>query len=305
MFTPNFKIETVKETDSYGKFVFEPLEQGYGYTLSSALRRVLLTSIKGSAPVSVKISGVTNQFATIEGVKETVAEILLNVKRLRFKYYGTEKTKVKLNVTGPGVITAENIECPSDVEVLNKSQVLCHLSDKKSKLSLEITVSSGYGYVASDDQEREGFGIIPVDSLFSPVTRVNYLVEDTRVGRMTNFDKLTLEVWTDGSIKPKDAIFEAAKIIIAYFDQIINPRDEGVNKSTPTLSIATPGLLKMTIEEIDLPTRIINSLNRAGVKTIEDLISLKRSELINIKNMGAKSLSQIEEKLKEKGIVIS
>lgn len=305
MFTPNFKIETQTETDSYGKFVFEPLEQGYGYTLSSALRRVLLTSIKGSAPVSVKINGVTNQFAVIEGVKETVVELLLNIKRIRFKYYGQEKAKVKLNVTGPGAITAENIECPSDIEVLNKDLVLCHLADKKSKLSLEITVSSGYGYVTADEQEREGFGIIPVDSLFSPVTRVNYLVEDTRVGRMTNFDKLTIEVWTDGSIKPKEAIFEAAKILIAYFDQIINPREDGASKTAQTMLVATPGLLKTTIEEIDLPTRIINSLNRAGIKTIEDLVSLKRSELINIKNMGAKSLSQIEEKLKEKGIVIS
>jgi DNA-directed RNA polymerase subunit alpha len=305
MFSPNFKIITEKETDSYGKFVFEPLEQGFGFTLSSALRRVLLTSIKGSAPTSVKINGITNQFAVIEGVKETVVELLLNIKRLSFKYDGTEKMTVKLDVTGPGVITAESIECPSGVEVLNKDLVLCHMSDKKNKLSLEIIVQSGYGYVTADEQVREGFGIIPIDSLFSPVVRVNYLVEDTRVGRMTNFDKLTLEVWTDKSIKPKDAVFEAAKILISYFDQIVNPREDGSTKTTPAISITTPGLLKMTIEEIDLPTRIINSLNRAGIKTIEDLLSLKRSELISVKNMGAKSLSQIEEKLKEKGIVIS
>ncbi len=304
MFSPNFKIETITETETYGKFAFEPLEQGYGHTLSSALRRVLLTSIKGSAPVSVKISGVTHQFDSIEGMKETVVELLLNIKRIRFKYYGNEKVKVKLDVSGEGEVTAESIECPPDVEVLNKNLVLCHLADKKSKLSLEITVSSGYGYVTADEQEREGFGIIPVDSMFSPVTRVNYLVEETRVGRMTNFDKLTLEVWTDGSIKPKEAIFEAAKILIAYFDQIVNPKEEGV-KTAQSMTVATPSVLKTTVEELDLPTRIINSLNHAGIKTIEDLISLKRSELINIKNMGTKSLSQIEEKLKEKGVVIS
>lgn len=304
MFSPNFKIETITETETYGKFVFEPLEQGYGHTLSSALRRVLLTSIKGSAPVSVKITGINHQFDSIEGMKETVVELLLNIKRLRFKYYGNEKVKVKLDVIGEGEVTAESIECPPDVEVLNKNLVLCHLADKKNKLSLEITVSSGYGYVTADEQEREGFGIIPVDSMFSPVTRVNYLVEETRVGRMTNFDKLTLEVWTDGSIKPKEAIFEAAKILIAYFDQIVNPKEEGI-KTAQSMTVATPAVLKTTVEELDLPTRIINSLNRAGIKTIEDLISLKRSELINIKNMGTKSLSQIEEKLKEKGVVIS
>lgn len=305
MFTPNFKVIAESETDFYGKFVFEPLEQGYGYTLGSALRRVLLTSIKGSASISVKINGVTNQFAMVEGMKETVAELILNIKRLRLKYFGSEKTKIKLSAVGAGAVTAGQLEVPSDVEILNKDLVFCHLSDKKNKLNLEITVGSGYGYVTADDQEREGFGIIPVDSLFSPVTRVNYKVEDTRVGRMTNFDKLTLEVWTDGSIKAKETILEASKILISYFDQIVNPRDLSAGKDTASLSIATPGILKMTIEEIDLPTRIINSLNRAGIKTIEDLISLKRSELINIKNMGAKSLAQIEEKLKEKGVVIS
>jgi DNA-directed RNA polymerase subunit alpha len=305
MLSPNFKMITEKDSDSYGKFIFEPLESGYGHTLGTSLRRVLLTSIQGSAPTSIKINGVSNQFTTIPGMKETVAEFLLNVKRLRLKYYGNEKTKIKFNVTGPGAIHADAIECPSDVEVINKDLVLCHLADKKSKIAAEITVTSGYGYVTADEQEREGFGIIPIDSMFSPIMRVNYAVEDTRVGRVTNFDKLTLEVWTDGSIKPSQTILDAAKLLIAYFDQIVNPQTTAPKPDSSVVSIATPGVLKMTVEEFDLPTRIINSLNKAGIKTIEDLISLKRSELINIKNMGAKSLAQIEEKLKEKGIVLS
>lgn len=304
MLSPNFKMITEKDSDSYGKFIFEPLESGYGHTLGTSLRRVLLTSIQGSAPMSIKINSVSNQFTTIPGMKETVAELLLNVKRLRLKYYGTEKTTIKLNVSGPGAIHADAIECPADVEVINKDLVLCHLADKKSKVAAEITVTSGYGYVTADEQEREGFGIIPMDSMFSPIMRVNYIVEDTRVGRVTNFDKLTLEVWTDGSIKPSQTVLDAAKILIAYFDQIINPQNTGV-KQDAVVSLATPVILKMTIEEFDLPTRIINSLNKAGIKTVEDLISLKRAELINIKNMGAKSLGQIEEKLKEKGIVLS
>ncbi len=305
MLSPNFKMITETESDSYGKFVFEPLESGYGHTLGTSLRRVLLTSIEGAAPISIKIVGASNQFMTILGMKETVVEFILNVKRLRLKYFGKEKTTIKLNATGPGAIHAEAIECPADVEVINRDLVLCHLADKKNKIAAEITVTNGYGYVTADEQEREGFGIIPVDSMFSPVTRVNYIVEDTRVGRMTNFDKLILEVWTDGSIKPSAAVAEAAKILIAYFDQIINPRITSAKQDTAVVSLATPALLKMTIEEFDLPTRIINSLNKAGIKTVEDLISLKRSELINIKNMGAKSLGQIEEKLKEKGIVLS
>lgn len=295
-----------KETDTYAKLVFEPLEAGYGHTLATSLRRVLLTSIKGSAPMSVRIDGVSNQFSTIGGMKETVVELILNLKRLRLKYFGNEKAKIRLEAEGPGEVTAAQIECPQDVEILNKDLVLAHLADKKSKISAEITVGTGYGYVTADEQEREGFGIIPVDSLFSPVTRVNYIVEDTRVGKMTNYNKLTLEIWTDGTIKPKEAMFEAAKIIIAYFDQIINPRDTSSKADTASsISIATPAVLKMTVEELDLPTRIINSLLKAGIKTIEDLVSLKRSELINIKNMGTKSLAQIEEKLKEKGVVLS
>lgn len=305
MLTPNFKMVAETESDSYGKFILEPLESGYGHTLGSALRRVLLTSIQGAAPMAIKITGVSNQFTTIEGVKETVAEIILNVKRIRFKYFGTEKTKVKLNAVGPDAVRAESLECPQDVEVVNKDLVIAHLVDKKNKISAEIIITNGYGYVTGDEQEREGFGYIPVDSIFSPVLRVNYLVEDTRVGRKTNFDKLTLEVWTDGSIKPSAAIVEASKTIIAYFDQIVNPRDMAVVSDTGALSIATPALLKTSIEELELPTRIINSMAKAGIKTIEDLVSLKRSELINIKNMGAKSLGQIEEKLKEKGIVLS
>lgn len=296
---------TEQETDFYGKFVFEPLDRGFGHTLGTSLRRILLTAIKGSAPVSVKIEGVSNQFSTIEGMKETVLQFILNLKRLRLKYFGTESATLKFNIVGPGVMTAENLELPSDVEIVNKDLVLANLSDKKTKLSGEITVKSGYGFVAADDQPREGFGIIPMDSLYSPVTRVNYSVDDTRVGRMTNYDKLTLEVWTDGTVKPQEAVIESAKILISYYDQIINPQIQPAKMPAQSLSLAQPALLKMTVEELDLPTRIINSLIKSGIKTIEDLLSLKRAELINIKNMGAKSLSQIEEKLKEKGIVLS
>lgn len=301
---PIFKLKTIEEKDNYGKFAIEPLEQGYGHTLGNSLRRVLLSSLKGAAVVNVKFDNVKHPFSTIAGLKEDVVEFILNLKKIRFKLDEDKEFTLKLEVRGPAVITASLLEAPTGVTVVNKDQYLGTLSDKKAHLSLKLTVRSGYGYVTAEEQEKKEYGVIPVDGIFSPVLRVNYKVEQTRVGRMTDLDKLILEVWTDGTIAPYEAVKESAKILAAYFLQIYEPKavvTEGV-AVTPSIS---EEILKMTIEELDLPARIVNTLKNGGIETVGQLLGTSRKDLTKIKNLGVKSLSLIEEKLREKGVALS
>lgn len=297
------KIET--ETERYGKFFIEPLTQGYGQTLGNSLRRVLLTSLSGSAITSVKIEGVKHQFSTLPGLKEDILELILNVKKIRLSIEGDEAVSMKLSKKGLGEFTAGDIEVPAGVVIVNPELVLGTLADKKSEIDITFTAGKGFGYMTAEELAVNEIGVIPVDALFSPIVRVNYRVEATRVGRMTNLDKLVMEIWSDGTVKPSVAVKEAGTILINYFTQFVSPKalaTEPVVISAPTVS---DEILKMRIEELDIPTRIVNALSNGGIETVANMISTPRSELMKVKNLGSKSLSIVEEKLKDKGVVLS
>ena len=302
---PNFKIKTEGEQNGYGRFTIEPLEQGYGQTLGNSLRRVLLSSLPGYAITSVKIEGAKHQFTTIPGMKEDVVEFLLNLKKIRLNVEGSDSATLTISANGPGTVTAGDIECPAGVSIVNKDLVLCTLSDKKSNLEAELSVEKGYGYVPTDDKHIEEIGRIPLDALYSPVLRVNYKVEATRVGRMTNLDRLVLDIWTDGSVPPGSALKAAAKILSSYFRQIYEPRVGEMEEEKPMKAEVPDELLKTRIEELDIPTRIVNALSNGGVETIGQLIRTPRSEVIKIKNLGAKSLAIVEDRLREKGVTLN
>ncbi len=301
MITPTFQIKTEKETADFGVFVMEPLQQGYGQTLGNALRRVLLSSLPGAAIVQVKISGIKHLFSTLKGLEEDIVELTLKLKQVRIKYTGDKPVKITIDKTGPGVITADDLEVPAGVEIINKDLVLGTLADKSSRLKGEFLVEAGYGYVPFEEREGGEIGIIPLDAIFTPVQRVNYHVSATRVGRMTNFDRLTMEIWTDGSISPKAALLESAKTLTSFFDQVVNPR-EVAEKGVSTEEEALAEEPSLTIEELELPTRIVNALLKVGIKNVSDLQGAGRKKVSKIKNLGGKSLKIIEAALAEKGI---
>lgn len=306
MVEPNFKIKEEKLTADYGEFVIEPLEPGYGHTLGTAFRRVLLISIPGVAVTSVKIAGAKHRFSTIPGVKENIVDLLLNVKNLNFKLLNSkDQSTVKLSVKGPKEITAKDLDLPEDVEVANPDQYIGTLSDKKAKLEIEMTIERGYGYSLAEERKSSALGVIPTDAIYTPVKRVNFTVSATRVGRQTNLDKLTLSIWTNGVISPKDALDQAARTLSSYFRQVYEPKlaEEGeVETSRPGTSDST---MRLTIDELDLPTRIYNSLRNGGIETIGQLVETPRKQLISMRNMGGKSISIVEEKLSERGIELS
>lgn len=305
MIDPTFKTKIDVDKPDYGKFSFEPLDQGYGQTLGNSLRRVLLSSLPGSAITSAKIDGVKHQFSTIGGMKEDVVEFLLNLKKVRLTIDGDKVVTLTLAKQGPGVITAGDIEAPAGTTIVNRDLVLGTLSDKKSTLEAELTAEKGYGYVATEEKHIDEIGRIPLDALYSPVSRVNYKVEATRVGRMTNLDRLVMEVWTDGTISPIAAVKQAAKILVTYFQQVYEPKIGGVDEATPVTTVISDEILKMRIEELDIPTRIVNALSNGGIETVGQLLGTPRGEVIKIKNLGAKSLSIVEEKLREKGVTLT
>ena len=301
-----FKIKIVEEENDYGRFTIEPLEQGYGHTIGNALRRVLLTSLPGAAAVTVKIDGVKHQFQTLPGLKEDIVQFVLNLKKLRVKITEEKEGALTLSIKKQGEVTAADIECPSNIEIINKDLVLANLTDKNTKLNAEIKVQQGYGYQLAEEQEIKEVGQIPLDASFTPVFRVNYSVEATRVGRMTNFDRLIMEIWTDGTIKPSDALKDAAKILTSCFLQIYEPK--AMDEETANVSVnpsVSDEILKMTIEELDLPTRIFNALKNGNIETVGQLLGTPKKELVKIKNLGSKSVSLIEDKLREKGVAIS
>lgn len=304
MINSTFKIKSEEKRADYGKFIISPLAQGHGHTLGNSLRRVLLTSLEGAAVTEVKIKRVRHQFSTIPGVSEDVVEIILNIKRMRLKLEGKGPAKITLSAKGPGEIKAGEIKAPPEVKIINKDLVLATLADKKTKLEIEMKVEKGFGYIPCEERETEKIGVIPIDSIFTPVKQVNYKVEETRVGRVTNLDKLILEIWTDGIIDPFEAVKEAAKILVSYFRQIYKPKVSVAQKkeATPSLSEKT---LKMTVEELELPTRVTNALAREGIETLGQLLAVSEGKLLKIKNLGTKSVSLIEKKLKEKGLLLS
>ena len=294
---------------SYGKYVIEPLERGYGTTLGNALRRILLSSLPGTAATSIKIAGVQHEFSTIPGVKEDVTEIVLNVKNLLTKLHCEGTTPVFIEAAGPCEVTAGDIKPDGEVEVLNPELHIATL-DVGATLSMEITLSHGRGYVSADRNKalRAGvIGVIPIDSIYTPVYKVNYTVENTRVGSMSDFDKLTLEVWTDSTISARDAVSLGAKILCDHFalftdlSDTLDGRPTVVEKSADTQST----VLDMTIEELDLSVRSFNCLKRANINTVADLISKTEDEMMKVRNLGRKSLEEVIGKLEAMGLSLA
>mgnify|MGYP000215991950 CR=1 FL=1 len=301
-------IETPGDA-SYGKYVIEPLERGYGTTLGNALRRILLSSLPGTAATSIKIAGVQHEFSTIPGVKEDVTEIVLNVKKLLTKLHCEGTKTVYIEATGPCEVTAGDIKSDGEVEVLNPELHLATL-DVGATLSMEITLSHGRGYVSADRNkaQRPGvIGVIPIDSIYTPVYKVNYTVENTRVGSMSDFDKLTLEVWTDSTISARDAVSLGAKILCDHFALFTDLSDAVGNRPTVVEKTETQRdkVLEMTIEELDLSVRSFNCLKRANINTVEDLISKTQDEMIKVRNLGRKSLEEVEHKLAMMGLSLA
>ncbi len=305
MIKPQFTIKTEEEKPEYSRFIIEPLPQGFGDTLGNGLRRVLYTAISGSAITSVKISGVNHQFTTLEGLREDVVQLILSLKQVRPRYAGDKPAKITLEAVGPGEITASRFDTPPDVVITNPDLVLAHLADKNSKLELEATVESGFGYSAAEERKSTTIGVIPMDATFTPVIRVNYHVEATRVGRITDFDKLILEIFTDGTVSPKDALVSAAQTLVDYFSGIVNPESPDVLSPLSSTSNRPPVGSNISVEELDLPTRIANALQKAGFQTVADLLAVSKPQLSKVKNLGGKSVDIIEKALKERGFELA
>ncbi len=298
-----FKIKTEKELENFASIAIEPLEAGFGHTLGNSLRRVLLTALPGAAVTSVKIDGVSHRFSTIDGVLEDVIEITLNIKKIRLNIHSDKPVKLTLKASGKSEVKAKDLEIEGDAEITNPDQHIATLTDAKSKLNIEMTAIQGKGYSTSEEGKTGELGIISVDALFSPVVAINYSVEPTRVGRSTDFDKLILDITTDGTITPLDALNCAARILADTFHAIFEPSpEEEVEEVGFKISEET---LKLTIEELDLPVRITNALKAIEINTIEDLINIPRPQLLKAKNLGTKSINLISEKLVERGLSLS
>ncbi len=295
-----FNIKGEQESATFGRFVIEPLEQGFGQTLGNSLRRVLLSSLPGAAITQIKISGIKHKFSTLEGMSEDIIDLILNLKQVKFKYEGEKPVKLELEKNGPGELKAGEIKTSANVQVINKDLVLANLADKKSKLKIEMTVERGFGYQTAETSKENKLGLIPVDAAFSPVKRVNYQVEATRVGQRTDFDKLILEITTDGTLKPKEALKASAKILIAFFNQIVSPKKVEA-KEEPKLPIYEEAT-RLTLEELDLPTRIVNALRKSGYGTVSDLLGIKPNDLAKIKNLGEKSIKTVQAALAKKEV---
>lgn len=298
---PIFELKTEKNEKTYGKFVITPLAAGYGHTLGVALRRVLLTSMKGAAITTVEMDGVKHQFTTLSGMQEDVLDFLLNLKKVAVSYTGTDPVKATLKAKDAGEVKAGDIEVPAGVTIANPELVLANLA-KGAKLNATLTIGTGVGYAPAEEREQEQIGIIPLDASFSPVVRVTPKIEETRVGRVTNYDKLTLEIWTNGTVDPEFALKEAAATIVSYFDQIVHPREAVVATVAVEQESSMGSVGKLSVEELGLPTRVSNALAKAGFETVEKLTTAPRVELMKVRNLGEKSLDVINDLLKEKGV---
>lgn len=300
-------IETVEISDDakYGKFVVEPLERGYGTTLGNSLRRILLSSLPGAAVTSIQIDGVLHEFSTIEGVVEDVTTIILNLKKLALKIYSDEEKTLEIDMSGAGVVTAADINHDSDVEILNPDLFIAELA-ANGKLRMRLTAKNGRGYTVADDNKREDqpIGVIPIDSIYTPVSKVSYFVENTRIGQSADYDKLTLEVWTDGSIGPKEAISLAAKIMMEHLNIFVDLTDEAQHAEimVEKEEDQKEKVLEMTIEELDLSVRSYNCLKRAGINTVQELANKTEEDMMKVRNLGRKSLEEVKAKLEELGL---
>ena len=301
------KIECVELNNNYGKFVVEPLERGFGITLGNSLRRILLSSLPGVAVSSIKIDGVLHEFSTIQGVREDVTEIVLNLKELCIKMHADGQKKIIIDASGACEVKAGDMIVDSDVEIINPDLHIATL-DTGAKLYMEIVIESGRGYVTADRNKKADMpiGQIAVDSIFTPIRKVNFNVEDTRVGQITDYDKLCLEVWTDGTIKPDEAVSLAAKILTEHLALFINLTEnvQGVEIMVEKEEDKKEKILEMTIEELDLSVRSYNCLKRAGINTVDELVQRNEEEMMKVRNLGRKSLEEVQQKLTALGMTL-
>ncbi len=302
---PRITVEDLTADGKYGRFVVEPLERGFGNTLGNSLRRVLLSSLEGAAVTSIKIDGVLHEFSTIEGVKEDVTEIVLNMKSLVAKLLGNGPKVVEINAEGPCNVTADMIKCDSEVEILTPDLHIATLGEN-AKLNMEITLDRGRGYVPAERNKALAgnniIGVLPVDSIYTPVLKVNYTVDNTRVGQITDYDKLILDVWTNGVLNAQEAVSLAAKVLCEHLYLFVDLSDRGSQEIMVVKEDSSKEkVLEMTIEELDLSVRSFNCLKRAGINTVEDLIGKSEEEMMKVRNLGRKSLEEVMQKLASLG----
>jgi DNA-directed RNA polymerase subunit alpha len=296
------RVECVERSEDglYGKFVIEPLERGYGTTLGNAMRRILLSSLPGASVTSVKIDGVLHEFSTVPNVKEDVVQIVLNLKGLSVKLDGDAPTIATIDVVGPAKVTGADIKSDGSVEVVNKDHHIATVSEG-GRLYMELTIDRGRGYVLADrnKQANQPIGVLPIDSIYTPIKRVNYVIENTRVGQITDYDKLTLEIWTNGTIFPDEAISLSAKILIEHFKLFLSLTDHAdkVEIMVEKEEDRKDKVLEMTIEELDLSVRSYNCLKRAGINTVQELVQKSEEDMMKVRNLGKKSLEEVQQKL--------
>ena len=302
---PKIEIVEISDDATFGKFVVEPLERGYGTTLGNSLRRILLSSLPGAAVTSVQIEGVLHEFSTIDGVVEDVTTIVLNLKKLALKIYSEDLKTLEIDVSGEGVVTAADITYDSDVEILNPDLHIATLS-ANANLRMKMTAERGRGYRPADanNHDDQPIGVIPIDSIFTPVTRCTFQVENTRVGQMTDFDKLTFDVWTDGSIRPEEATSLGAKIFTEHLNIFVGLTDEAQHAEImiEKEEDQKEKVLEMTIEELDLSVRSYNCLKRAGINTVQELANKSEDDMMKVRNLGRKSLEEVKHKLDDLGL---
>ncbi len=302
------KIERDAVAQNYARFVLSPLESGYGITLGNALRRVLLSSLEGAAVTSVRISDVSHEFSSIPGIKEDVTQVLLQIKQMRLAMVSGETARMRLEVSGEGTVTAADVVPPPEVEIINPDLYLFTVDDPKTKLDIEFTVQKGRGYSPSDERGRMPIGELPVDAIFSPVRRVNFDVERARVGQDTNYDRLVIEVWTDGTIRPEEGLSQSARILIAHLRDLAGVSEESltIGTSEAVAPKISSEVLETPIEQLDLSVRVFNSLKRTGITTVGEVLELLNKgedAVLSIRNFGEKSLDELREKLREKGFL--
>jgi DNA-directed RNA polymerase subunit alpha len=301
------KVETVEVSKDYryGKFVVEPLERGYGTTLGNSLRRILLSSLPGAAVTSIQIDGVLHEFSTIAGVVEDTTEIILNIKQLSLKIHSDEDKILEIDAEGPGMVKAGDIRADSDVEILNPDLHIATLAEN-AHLRIRMTANRGRGYISADKNKREDqpIGVIPIDSIYTPIERINYQVENTRVGQVTNYDKLTLEIWSNGSLMPDEAVSLGAKILNEHLMLFVALTDEvrDVEIMVEKYGARKEKVMEMTIEELDLSVRSYNCLKRAGINYVHELTQKSEEDMMKVRNLGRKSLEEVQEKLVELGL---
>lgn len=298
------RITPVESEPNYASYDIEPLEAGYGRTLGNALRRVLLSSLTGAAITSIKLEGAQHEFQDVDGIREDVTDIVLNIKKIRLRSFSDRPVTMRIEVSGERVVTAADIQAPSTIEIVTPDVYICTLDSADAHLDMELVVESGKGYVPAESKEGQAIGVIPVDAIFSPVQKVNYTVENTRVGQMTNYDKITLQIWTDGSINPDDALKQAAQVLVQHF-QMIADHSEPVTGEVEQPSLPSGAtafqipqrVYDTPIEELDLSVRAFNCLKRSGITRVGQVLTMSQDDLLAVRNFGEKSLNELKDTL--------